>query len=250
MSQNKLISIRNPIQDAMEMLNIDHDRFLPKFTNWATKAETEIGSYFQFTRKRTVLTVENCVACLPCDCVFLQRALYGDYGCDCDDLFASVCSGLTQIATSDQSNLDTSGFLIVDVGGGGASTWSSIPHVVQNNKIILEKNYDGAKLTIQYLGYELDCDGFVMISQNHVSAIMWYVSWMHYFSKVNINSYEYGKMNKAETEWHRECSHARAVDGEATESERNKIISILHDPYIGIGLGVGMYPTGANNYVW
>jgi hypothetical protein len=248
MSQNKLISIKNPIVDAMEMLGVDHDRFLPMFTNWATIAENDIGSYFQYVKKRTVIDIENCTACLPSDCMFLQRALYGDYGCDCEDLFMNVCSNITQISSADQTNMDTSGFLIVDITGGGSTVWTSIPHVVQNNKIILDKNYNGQKLTIQYLGLETDCDGFVMISQNHVQAIMWNIIWKYYFQKKAMNSLEYGKMNDAKVEWNRECAHARAVDGELTESERDRIVTMLHDPYIGKGLA--LQPTGANNYIW
>lgn len=250
MSQNKPISIKNPIVDAMEMLQVDHDRYLPMFTNWATIAENDIGSYFQYVRKRAVIDVVNCVACLPSDCMFLQRALLGDYGCDCADLFNNICSNITRISAADQTNMDTSGFLIVDIGGGGVNTWSSIPHVVQNNKVILNSNYDGQKLTIQYLGLETDCDGFVMISQNHQQAIMWNIIWKFYFQRRSLAPMEYGKMNDAKAEWNRECSHARAVDGELTESERERIVSMLHDPYIGRGLSVGMYPTGPNNIVW
>jgi len=132
--------------------------------------------------------------------------------------------------------------------GGGSTVWTSIPHVVQNNKIILDKNYNGQKLTIQYLGLETDCDGFVMISQNHVQAIMWNIIWKYYFQKKAMNSLEYGKMNDAKVEWNRECAHARAVDGELTESERDRIVTMLHDPYIGKGLA--LQPTGANNYIW
>lgn len=250
MSQNKLISIKNPIVDAMEMLAVDHDRHIEMFTNWATRAENDIGSYFQYVKKRAVIDIVNCTACLPADCKFLQRALLGDYGCDCTDLFNNVCTNLTRISASNQANLDTSGFLILDVTSGGVTAWRSIPHVVQNNKVILDSNYNGQKLTIQYLGLELDCDGFVMISENHKSAIMWFIIWMYYYRQKNLNSFDYGKMNKAEQEWNRECSHARAVDGELTDSEREKIVTILHDPYIGIGLGVDMYPTASNNFVW
>jgi hypothetical protein len=182
--------------------------------------------------------------------VFLQRALLGDYGCDCADLFNNVCSNLTSISVTDQTNMDTSGFLILDITSGGFTNWTSIPHVVQNNKIILNNNYDGQKLTIQYLGYETDCDGFMMIGENHVTAIMWYIVWMQYYSKANLNGYEYGKMNDAKAEWHRYCAHARAVDSELTESERERIVSMLHDPLVGRGLGLWMYPAGYNTYLW
>ncbi len=242
MSINKLISIKNPIVDAMDMLGVDHTAFTPLFTRWAILAETDIGSYFQFVKKRAVLDIVDCHACLPANAVYLQRALLGDYGCDCADLFNNVC-GILGNGSVDQSSLSQGGFLIVDLGDGATNIQSFVSHVVQGNKIIFDQNYNGEKITIQYLGYEEDCDGFMMVGQNHVQAIMWNLIWKFYFQKKDINPAEQSKKNEAKLEWNRECSHARAVDGELTETERMYIVDMLHDPYIGKGLFTGMRTT-------
>lgn len=242
MSINKLISIKNPIVDAMDMLGVDHTAFTPLFTRWAILAEKDIGSYFQFKKKRAVLDIVNCHACLPADAVYLQRALLGDFGCDCADLFNSVCGNLGAIS-ADQSSLSQGGFLIVDLASSNGTIRSFVGHTVQGNKIIFNQDYDGQKTTIQYLGYETDCDGFMMVGENHVQAIMWNLIWKFYFQKKDINNFEISKMREAKLEWNRECSHSRAVDGELTETEREYAVDMLHDPYIGRGLYAGMTTT-------
>lgn len=248
MSINKLISIKNPIVDAMDSLNVDHDKFIPKFTRWAVQAENEIGSWFQYVTKRQVLTINNCVACLPDDAVYVEVAVLGDLGTDCGDLMANACNAIN-LPTSTGTSANT--FLVVDIGDNEGLIRGFVNFTIQNNKMIFEQNLDAQSVTIQYLTPEKDCDGFVMISQNHVLAIKWYIIWMYYYSNNTGNSLEYGKMNKAEQEWHRECSHARAQDSTLTPSDRKKIVGLYHNPYAGIGLNTGMYTTLGNGWnIW
>lgn len=243
MSINKLISIKNPIIDAIDQLGLDHTQDEPVFTTWAIKAEEKIGSYFQYEKKRAVLTIENCIAKLPPDARFLQRAVLGDLGCDCADLFNSLCSQIPLASNILNASAASTSFLIVDMGTGYTDVIGSIPHVVQDNKIILTQNLDGKKLTIQYLGYKTDCDGFVEINANHTDAIMWFIIWKYWYRKRNLSPMEQGKMNEAKREWHTQCAHSRAVDGEPTESEKLEMNRMMHDPLIGMGLDMGMHTT-------
>lgn len=243
MSINKLISIKNPIIDAMDMLGLDHVQDMPVFTTWAVKAERNIDSYFQYDKKRAVLDIENCIAKLPCDATHIQRAILGDLGCDCADLFSTLCTTIPLSSTVLNASAAMSSFLIVDIGSGKTNILGSIPHVVQDNKIILNQNLNGQKLTIQYLGYKTDCDGFLEISQNHVEAIMWFIIWRYWYRKRNLSPMEQGKMNEAKREWNRECANARAVDGVPSDSEQAEIANLLADPYIGKGMEVGMRTT-------
>lgn len=250
MSISKLISIKNPIIDAMSLCNIDHDKYIPWFTRLATIAEDEIGSYYQYVVKHAVIDVNGCVACLPNDAIRVQLAIVGDLNPDCGDLTQRFCGGLN--AVNNYGTVQNT-FFVIDVGiDGGLPIYTYLNYQVQNNKVILSSsNYDGQKLTVQYLGYETDCDGFYNVSQNHVQAIKWYIIWMYYFRKPSMNSMEYGKMNKAEQEWHRECRHARALDSEIDEATRAKILSVYHDPYVGWGLSLGMNTTLGNRYsIW
>lgn len=241
MSINKLISIRNPIYEAMDDLNIDHDKLIPKFTRWAERAEKEIGSWAQFERKRKVIDITNCTACLPNDAVYIQIALLGDYGEDCENLMDRACTVMN--ATTNYGTVQNT-FFVVDMGVGETEfIGGSIPYEIQNNKLIFNQNFDGRKLTLQYLRFKVDCDGFLEVGENHVMAIKWYIIWQYLYGKTSMNSLEYGKMNKAEQEWHRECAHARAQDAEIPLSERNRIVGMTHNPYAGIGLSTGMSTT-------
>ena len=55
-------------------------------------------------------------------------------------------------------------------------------------------------------------------------------------------------MNMAYREWDRLCAHARALDSELTDSEREEIAQLNNDPYAGRGLSIGMRTTG--DYGW
>lgn len=234
MSINKLISIKIPIMDAIDQLGLDNERDMPFFTTLATKAEKEICSKYQFKKKIAVIPIEGCIAKIPADARFVQRAILGDYGCDCTDLFHNTCTSLTgTLSSSSDGN-----FAVIDIDTDYHTYLGSIPHTIQDNKIILNQNLDGQSLTIQYLGYETDEQGFLKVGENHREAIMWFIIWRYYFRRKNLDSYTYGKMNDAKQEWHRECSNARAKDSELTESERQEISAMLYDPYAGWGCEV------------
>lgn len=250
MSQNKLISIRNPIVDAMEFLHIDHDKLIPLFTRYATIAEKQIGSAAQYELKRKVIDINQCTACLPNDCVIVEIALMGDHGENCDNLLRQICMGATMPSVYGTIN---NTFLVVDVGDNGQGlNMGTVPFTIQNNKLIFEtSNYSGKKITVQYLAYKTDCDGFMEIGENHVDAIRWYIVWMYLYGKQGLNSLDYGKMNTAREEWNRECSHARAMDSMPSPSDRKKIVAMMHDPYAGISLSQGMFTTLGGMYnIW
>src|SRR5690349_4075757 len=87
MSVNKLVSIKNAVQDTFEDTGIDITKDIPVFTRWALNAEKEIGSFYSYRKKRAVLTINECRAKLPCDAMSVQIVVNGDQGCDCADLF-------------------------------------------------------------------------------------------------------------------------------------------------------------------
>lgn len=249
MSINKLISIKNPILDAMDFLNIDHDKLIPKFTRYATLAEKEIGSWAQYERARKVLDITNCCAHLPNDAVYIELGVLGDLGEGCADLMNRICSTLN--ATTNYGTVGNT-FFVMDVANTETGEVSgSIPFQLQNNKMVFEQNHDGKKVTIQYLKYKTDCDGFLEVGENHVNAIRWYIIWQYLFSKTSLTGFDYGKMNKAEQEWHRECAHARAMDAELSPSDRERMVYQHNNPMKGFGLSLGMNTTLGGYYsIW
>ncbi len=247
MSINKFISIKNPIVDALDMVGGDKNKEMPIYINWAVKAEKRIGSPAGLKRgMKKVIPIKGCIAELPDSVVILERALLGDHGCECDDLFISI---FNQGTTEGGSSLDVQGFLIVDLAQNSVSVMGIVPYKVQDNKIHFAKNHDGESVTIQYTGYEEDCDGFIKISENHNEAIQQFILWKYIErSRIGPNPQKrlaYEDKKDAEREWHRLCANARGLDAVLSEPEQLEIAAMLNDPYAGRGLVIGMssYPN-------
>jgi len=237
MSINKLISIKNPIINAMDLLGLDHTNHLPLFMTWAYQAETEIGSYYQFERQWAVLDVCGCSAQLPDNCVKVEGAIIGSHDTNCGSIFSKVFSN--PIVNLAQNSSTT--FLVVDAGGlEETSACGIIPYSYQNNKIIFDVEAKNDKVTIQYLGYSVDCDGFMQISENHIEAIAHHILYKWYMRKRNKTNGDRADMQWNFREWDRLCAHSRALDSQLTETEREEIARLYHDPYSGRGLYVGM----------
>ena len=241
MSINRLISIKNPIIDALDMVGADRSVDMPIFTTWAIQAEKEIFSTPPLKRTRAVLDIVGCRAEIPCCVSVLEGAIMGDHGCDCGDLFNRYCLGNIFIADGTPS-----GMLIVDYDSsveGGFTGY--LAYQIQDNHIVFRNNMDGKKVTIQYKGYQEDEDGFIMISENHVRAITEYILW-----KYGVRSeYTQKQLSMQSTmlhkqEWFRLCKHSRALDNMLNDSERAEINDLVNDPYKGRGFWVGMQPTG------
>jgi len=251
MGINKLVSIHTPIVDAMQILGIDNDKLIPLFTRFATIAEKQIGSAAIMELKRAVLDITQCTACLPSDAVKIEIALLGDHGENCDNLLRTFCGSNVQSPSTYGTAENT--FLVVDAFDNGEGlNFGTVPYHIQNNKIIFEvNNYDGQKVTVQYLAYKTDCDGFMEVGENHVDAIRCYICWMYYMGKSGLNSMDYGKMNVYREEWNRECSHARAMDAIPNPTEWARISGMMHDPYAGKSLSQGMFTTlGGMFNIW
>lgn len=245
MSINKLISIKHPIIDAMDMMALDHKNHFPMLMVWATDAERLIGSYYQYVRKWKALDICGCVAHLPEDAVKVEHAIFGDHEDNCGDMFNTIFTNPTMInATGDNT------FLVVDAGGSNFNNpvCGIVPYGYQDNKLIFDIKPNQDKVTIQYIGYKTDCDGFVEIGENHKDAIVSYILYKWLARKRKKSSQEMNEMRWYANEWDKHCAHARALDSELTETEREEIAQMFHDPYAGRGLYVGMKTTGLYGY--
>lgn len=239
MAINKLISIKVPVLEALGDMGIDHAKNVPDFIRWAARAEREIGSYFSFKKQITVLTVDKYRAELPCDARHAQRVILGDYGCDAYDLFDYICTVNNTISFS-----ATDTFLVVDNPGAGREIMMGpLKWQVQNNHIILNSNYDKQKITVQYLGLEKDQEGFPLVCENHIEAIIEYIMYRYAKrSRFTMNKMDIGDVQIMERNWGRLAAEARAMDDDISESDRDAIAMLLNDPISGgYGMAVGQY---------
>lgn len=236
MAINKLISIKQAIFEASEDMGFDITRDKPTFAMWAVRAEKDIGSYYSYKRKRDVLTISNCCAQLPCSAAYLKAVVMGDYGCDCEALFGSLYTW-----AGGAFAIPTETFLIIDNGDSTRYSCAGIQYTIQDNSILFNQNLDGQKVTIEYLGLEEDCDGFVMVNENHIPAIIEYIMWKFCVrSRFSAVKMELGDTQMHKQEYFRLASDSRAMDATLTEADRAEIVAILHDPFSGIGLNVGV----------
>lgn len=239
MSINKLVSINNVIVNLMDDLGINHNKNKATFVNWATMAEKSIGSFYQYKRMHAVLDICGCVAELPPNAMYLQRAIIGDLGNNCGDMFNNVCGFLNNVNVT-SGNIDSTSFLVVDLPASATSqtgvyNFGFAGNHVQDNKIIFDVNRDGQKVTIQYLGIELDQDGIPLVGENHLEAIAEYCMWKYRRRSVR-SGIDVGVARDHERRWHELAARSRGDDGELSDADRIKIVDMLHDPYIGRGL--------------
>lgn len=238
MSVNKLVSIKNAIVDATDMLALDHNSFLPLFMGWATYAEKEIGGQ-GVIRKFAVLDICGCVAELPSDVSKVKGAVLGEQDPNCGTLFSNPI-----FSTASLSSTTTGSFIVIDSASIGSSSFcGSVPYEIQDNKLVFSQSMNETKITIMYEGFASDCDGFVKIGENHVEAISEYIQYKYYKRKRKKTNADMASMNMAYKEWDRLCSHARALDNELTDTAREEIAQLYNDPYAGRGLYKGMKTT-------
>lgn len=236
MSINKLVSIKNAIVDASDMLALDHNTMLPIFMGWATYAEKEIGGA-GVIRKFAVIDICGCTAQLPDDAFKVRGAILGSHDPNCGMLFSnSLLSSATLASTANSQ------FVVVDVGsiGSTAPYCNIVPYEIQDNKMVFNQDVAATEITIMYDGYATDCDGFVKIGENHVEAISEYIQYKYFKRKRKKSNVDMASMNNAYREWDRLCAHARALDAELTDTEREEIAQTYNDPYAGRGLYKGM----------
>lgn len=238
MSVNKLVSIKNAIVDATDMLALDHNSFLPLFMGWATYAEKEIGGAGMI-RKFAVLDICGCVAELPNDAYKVKGAVLGDQDPNCGALFANPIFSTASLASVSVAN-----FVVIDSSSVGSTPFcNTVPYEIQDNKLVFSQTLTETKITIMYEGFASDCDGFIKIGENHVEAISEYIQYKYYKRKRKKSNADVMSMNMAYKEWDRLCAHARALDNELTDTEREEIAQLYNDPYSGRGLYKGMKTT-------
>ena len=106
---------------------------------------------------------------------------------------------------------------------------------------MFKNNYHGQKVTIQYLGFELDPQGFPMVLESHLEAIVEYILYKYCVR----SKFSPLKMTDSDRAWHynqhiRLACEARATDAEISDGERQEIIGMIHDPFIGFGMNVSL----------
>jgi len=237
----KKVSSYLPIQSFMDNIGMEDNRMIPVLQTWVNEADEKIGSYYAYERKIKVLNINNCKVELPCDVVAVLGVMLGDQGCECDVQFGNYYSNIN--AGSPNSNVGSPGFAVIDVSSGVNSTSSRPYYIVQGNSLVFSEKVTLEKVTVQYLGYIMDDDGFIMVNDTHVDAIAQYLE-MKLAKKyrfIPAKRMSETAIREIDREWHRKCAHARAEDGKPSESEILFIKNLINDPTSGVGLAMWVY---------
>ena len=238
MSIKKKVSIKNAVFNLIDDIGGQDHKLVPVLTRWATDADIAIKSAYAYKPQNFVLTAEGCKLELPCCIVFLHAVLAGDHGCDCDVLFDRVYNrlGIAKI------NPDSSGnFLVVDVGSD--FNISRIGGRIINNVLWFNKDVNGKKFTIKTQSYFTDEEGFIMINENHVTAITAYLEWkLAKRTRWNkkLGSITEQGIRQLNMDWHTLCKEARADDVD-DKAEHDEITEMYNNPMTGGQSGFFLY---------
>jgi len=236
---NAKVSLMNAINEVLDMIGSENTNDIPVLKKWAINADRRIGAKLDWKKQIHVLDVEGCIAKLPFGVVWVRGLILGDAGCDCGTNFDFAFNNLNLIDKS-TSVETTGGFLAITLFSSTDIRCSSVRWEVQNNNIILDRDSDGQKVTVQVLQYELDADGFPLINENNVEAIAQYLEYRlmkrSRWARDPSERMSGADIQDAFREWHRLCSDARATTSRSSATEQTDVAAMVNDPLSGHGL--------------
>ena len=234
---NKLVSIKNAILDLVEDTGTEsYLLMLPTLVKWGLKADLKIGSFYQYKKNIEVLAVQDCKITIPSQAVMILGIMYGNQGCSCGMIFDQIYYNYRTIVNAFDANLvftyseSVLGYDVVD--------WE-----IQGSNIVFPYGYpDGQEMTIMFLEYETDEEGFPLVHYCNLEAITNYIKWKLCSEKVHKTFLKGGNMyadmayqKQCKKEWNWSCSNARADLGSPTASQMNEIGELLNNPLSGKG---------------
>lgn len=245
---NKLVSISQAINKALDNMGMEDDREIPVLIDWAMEAEDKIDSFYSYVERINVLDVDDCSAKLPCGTKKLVGILFGDHGCDCGTYFGRALT----VSSGGRITAIGEGLVVIDVSSGSTAL-SGVGYKIQNHKIVFDSNFGGdQKITVKTLGYEIDEDGFPMVNENHIVAIAAYLEWRlmnRSKHKPGGVSYSRGDMIDQERYWNNECSLARANDDFLSREQYAQLAALYNDPLTGFYQPYFLRHPGDNNFI-
>lgn len=230
---NKLVSIKEPVLNSLEDMGIDSTKDIPVITRWASEAERMIGSYYSYRKKWKTYTLDGCSVELPCDAKTVQGVVLGDFEGECEDIFEKFfLSGQVINANT------TDTFMIIDKPDPNQQVQiGGVKWEVQDNNLVFKTKLIKQKITIQYLGLLCDEDGFPKVGENHLIAIVEYIMYKYALrSRFTPNKMDLADVQRFARNWDVLAMDARAVDAEISDSDRQEIIGMISNPWIGYGM--------------
>jgi len=184
----KLTSIKVAILKVANDLGMsDTEIPVDDFINWIADALAHIGSYYQYTSKETVLTVENFKAELPCDFYKMQRMLYNN----------SYLLNNENIVSRDSRDMN-------------ANKYSNRDYNITHN--VITTSFETGDINIQYLAIPVDCDGLPLIPDDvsFMDALFWRCVYQLSIRGFQFNQPQFRDVMFTKKMWNIYCGQARA----------------------------------------
>lgn len=219
----KRVSIRQAMLDAIDQTDPSLGRYPNKLLKWAKYIEREIGSLNGYKFKSVLYTVTGSIITLPDDCYRVKCILRGD----CVD-----------IANAHYRDISTLPIVIDEVSDDLIYAWMPEETTYINpmaweeigDTLHLINEYNDTEITLVYQYIETDADGFWMVNESHLDAIMKYLiyniakieRWKVFKSEKMLRSGHQIMVKDLERDYNIAVRHARAEDGRETEFERQQ----------------------------
>jgi hypothetical protein len=210
----KFVPIDDAITEAKQMLNIgDGTSFDIYINTLAQRALGRLNSLGQMFVENKRLTIDQGQAELPENCVRVIAMRY------CDQYGKSYGAYLADFAFLDQCHLAVTGEDNRHFSGNV---------MINNNTIIWQYPVDAPiAVNVAYQAKKVDEDGFVLIYDYMVEAVMWYICWNFYLRYPKQYVPDQGAIWKRE--W--KAQHDRVISYDAFNSFQNnfaKAVSLSH----------------------
>ena len=234
-----MVSIMSAVNKALDFTGSESIDDVPVLVDWAIDADKAIGSFYDYKEEIHVLDVTNCRAKLPCGTIEVRGLLLGDHGCNCNITFDNAKLVIQDLSTGVETTGGLLAISVVEVGDVTCNI-SNIRWWVQNNTIVMDQNFNGNKITVKLLMYQLDGDGYPLINEYNVTAIASYLEWrLAKRSMWSKNPREHFNMNlirDLEARWERLCGDARAQSSYPSKGEKEELANIFNNPISGRGI--------------
>lgn len=233
-TKRKMVSAQVAVLDAIDKMGREDMRDAPILTSWVEEAEKKIGGFYSFKREIEVLEICGCKAKLPCGVFDVIGLLVGDHGKDCGLVFDQICN----IPTSniDFTSSDITANIVVVYPGSSSTLNTTLQYSIQNGHIVLDRNMDGQRLTVKLLKWHTDIDGFMLVEEDHIEAIGYYLMMkIAEKSRWGKNKMSFSDIQWYQKKWDFHCIQARASSGEESDSERRILVSMYNNPLSGVG---------------
>ena len=210
----KFVPIEDAITEAKQMLNIgDGTSFDIYINTLAQRALGRLNSLGQMFVENKTIPIDQGQAELPDNCVRVIAMRY----CDADG--KPFGAYIADFAFLDQCNL---------VLAGVDNRHFSGNVMINNNNIIWQYPNDAPlSVRVAYQAKKVDEDGYIMIYDYMVEAVMWFVCWNFYLRYPKQYTPDQGAIWKRE--W--KAQHDRVVSFDAYQSFQNnfqKIVNLSH----------------------